>query len=69
MEIIDAYWQYSAIHALNRPWRKGNNDPSSREGLNGEMSCIQHTGPYQRQSDLGPLHGERSLVEDPVGPL
>lgn len=68
MEIIHAYWQYSAIHALNHPWRSCNNEPSSREGLNGEMS-YSTLDPTSRQSDLGPLHGERSLVEDPVGPL
>ena len=40
MEIIDAYWQYSAIHALTRPWRSCNNEPPSREGLNCEMRFL-----------------------------
>ena len=68
MEISDAYWQYSATHALTRPWRSCNNEPSSREGLNGEMS-YSALAPTRRQLDLGPLHGERSLGEDPMGPL
>lgn len=68
MEIIDAYWQYSAIHALTRPWRSCNNEPPSREGLNCEMS-YSTLDPTRRQLDLGPLQGDRFLVEDPVGPL
>lgn len=67
MEIIDAYWQYSAIHALTLVLGGANNEPPSREGLNGEMS-YSTLDPTRRQLDLGPLQGDRSLVEDPVGP-